>query len=301
VWDEEHDLPRVANEEVVVNAGRHWLHFNVDSSTVTVTCVNPNIARKYSSPDNVGLGDDITYVINLPANPALARPADASVDDPLPAGLSYNGDLDCSLPGCEYDAERNAITWEGTLGPDETFSATFSAHVDEDGPALPTDLQNCADTFDGEDFQLLCTTTGIDGGDPELGARIVSDPAVITNQAEPLEYTITVPGSPAPDAPDNAFVFDPLPEGLTVLDDEDIHCSFGECDFDAAHNAVRWVGTLTSHEELTLSFDAVLTRPPTSALDNCAQFFDGHAYGEVCTTTEVDLGSPATMVDVLRE
>ncbi len=41
VWDEHHDQKKMHNEDMAHNAGRHWLHFNVDDATVTITCVQP--------------------------------------------------------------------------------------------------------------------------------------------------------------------------------------------------------------------------------------------------------------------
>ncbi|MBK8837116.1 MAG: hypothetical protein IPO29_20595 [Anaerolineae bacterium] len=39
VWDEHHDQPRRRIEDTSLNQGRHWLHFNVDSDTLTINCV----------------------------------------------------------------------------------------------------------------------------------------------------------------------------------------------------------------------------------------------------------------------
>ena len=39
VWDEHHDQPRRHVEDKAHNRGRHWLHFNVDSDTLAITCV----------------------------------------------------------------------------------------------------------------------------------------------------------------------------------------------------------------------------------------------------------------------
>jgi hypothetical protein len=38
VWDEHHDQPRRRIEDLSLNQGRHWLHFNVDSDALTITC-----------------------------------------------------------------------------------------------------------------------------------------------------------------------------------------------------------------------------------------------------------------------
>lgn len=40
-WDEHHDQNKLHNEDMAHNAGRHWLHFNVDDATVTIICVQP--------------------------------------------------------------------------------------------------------------------------------------------------------------------------------------------------------------------------------------------------------------------
>ena len=54
VWDEEHDQPRRRIEDLAHNQGRHWLHFNVDSDTLTITCqATPTPTRTPTSPPYV--------------------------------------------------------------------------------------------------------------------------------------------------------------------------------------------------------------------------------------------------------
>jgi hypothetical protein len=286
VWDEEHDFERVGVEDMTVNAGRHWLHFNVDSSTVIVACENGNISRKYSFPDEVASGGNITYVIDLPANASLTAPSSASINDPLPAGLSYNGDLECSLPGCAFDAERDAVTWSGQLGPGDDLTLAFSAQLD-DGFEFPDELQNCADADDGLVEELLCTETHITDGGPGLVATKTADPEVISNPEQTLEYTIMLPASRALDGPADAIINDNLPAGLVLAGDGDISCSFGDCGYYAPYDQVYWLGVLGPGETVTLTFRARLSGPPPPEVENCAIYLDGHAYGYACVTTEV--------------
>jgi uncharacterized repeat protein (TIGR01451 family) len=297
VWDEEHDLQRVANEEIVtvttnnvltvVLDGTHWRHFNVDSATVTVTCKNGNISRKTAEPDEVGPGDTITYTITLPANDALTQPAPADLADQLPALLTFNDDLSCSLPGCAYDPQSNLVTWAGVLQPGQTLTVEFTETLPDNLDTYPNDVQNCADVYDGAATDTICAppTTIIE----ERHARKTSDPTTLMNAETPLTYTITVPANANLTQLADASIADPLPDSVQISSDPD--CDIGTCDYDPETRTVRWDGALAPGGSVTLTFQATLVDgTPPAQIENCAQYDDGLTTGQVCATTTVDLG-----------
>jgi hypothetical protein len=155
VWDEHHDLPRHAQEDDSHNDGRHWLHFNVDDASVLVRCFDD--ARKISEPNIVMPGDDFTYTITLLGSPKLEAPAEAHIHDELPAEIELAGDgeIECPIGECDYDADSRTVFWFGELDAGDLATLRFTVTLAENDE-YPDEIVNCAETHDGADEGTVC-------------------------------------------------------------------------------------------------------------------------------------------------
>ncbi|MEO6061850.1 MAG: hypothetical protein ABIQ99_07935 [Thermoflexales bacterium] len=84
MWDEHHDQPRRRIEDLSLNQGRHWLHFNVNSDTLTITCeATPTPTRTPTSPPFVPTTSTPTETAT-PSATATATPSATATPTPSP-------------------------------------------------------------------------------------------------------------------------------------------------------------------------------------------------------------------------
>lgn len=123
--------------------------------------VKPEQPRKSSDPRLVDLGGLVRYAIGVPASPVLEQPAPAWVDDPLPAGAEFAGNLACPPGQCLYDPVRRAVRWQGQLEPGQTASVSFDVRIVDEGGGCPPTVVNESRVFDGVDEQVVSATTEV--------------------------------------------------------------------------------------------------------------------------------------------
>jgi uncharacterized repeat protein (TIGR01451 family) len=111
-------------------------------------------SSKQVTPEEVGIGGTITYVVNVYNSGAISTTGE--MQDALPPELTYvPGSLACGPPGTViYDSDAcgcasGVITWTGALAPRETVLVRFQARVAAgDSPHEPiTNTAVITDTF----------------------------------------------------------------------------------------------------------------------------------------------------------
>ncbi len=152
VWDEHHDQSRRHREDRRHNLGRHWLHFNVDSETVTISCYEPERPVKIADRSTVQPGDKIHYLVNLPPNPSAVEPGFGSMAETLPPFLQVT-EITCNFGICETQSygDQMFLTWEFPERPPELriwmeYEVVF---VPEDPPTCPPEIVNVISGWDG--------------------------------------------------------------------------------------------------------------------------------------------------------
>lgn len=151
VWDEHHMQGRIAHEDQRHNDGRHWLHFNVDSDTVTITCA-PAAPVKTADKTTVQTDDVVKFIVTF-ALPDDDEPQFAfSVSDVLPNTLELVADSLTCTSGTTCGATGQTITWtlsaddaEDLEDPFTSLTLEFDATVVQPATpvALPSVIQNC--------------------------------------------------------------------------------------------------------------------------------------------------------------
>ncbi|RIK37372.1 MAG: hypothetical protein DCC58_18045 [Chloroflexi bacterium] len=160
VWDEHHNERRERVENIRVNRGRHWLHFNVDESDVTIHCY----AEKTSKPEKASVNEPIEYLITIVANAELTEVAPGAMTDPLPVEVVVNGEVTCTSGECFYDPEMHTVHWIGNLEPESEVEIKVPVRIpprEPSDPPLPPEIVNCATLFDGVESRQACTVTEI--------------------------------------------------------------------------------------------------------------------------------------------
>ena len=108
-------------------------------------------------------GDHLHYAITLHGNPLSAVPVESSITDELPDLVAYLGNVSCSSSGCSYDAVDHSILWSGLLTAGEDVTITYSVAVAEElPPDVASQIENCAQTFDGWVSEAVCATTDLE-------------------------------------------------------------------------------------------------------------------------------------------
>lgn len=136
----------------------------------------------------VAAGGDITYVMRI-ENSGTGSSDSATLIDPIPAGVTYNGDVACSDGTCGFDGTN--VTWSGTVAIDATVAVTYSVNTAAlscgdmvvnqatlDDPGLVGDpvVLSAETLLTGMVADLL--TQGFEGGVPPGGwtVTMVADP-----------------------------------------------------------------------------------------------------------------------------
>jgi hypothetical protein len=169
-WDDHNGHPKLFREALDHNDGKHWLHFNLDDETVTVSCVDSPIdPSKRASRAEVRPGEDLEYEILLPpGGVAKVGMQPASIIDSLPPeAIFVDGTLQCPELGfCGYDKASHQVIWEGEIEAEETARLVFSVVIRKDVPCVPSDptepppeVHNAAATQrDGVESTVTATT-----------------------------------------------------------------------------------------------------------------------------------------------
>jgi hypothetical protein len=285
VWDEHHNEKRERVENIAVNKGRHWLHFNVDESDVLVRC----IVEKKSVPEHAPQGSSFQYIITLVGNPALDGPAHGAMTDALPEWVVIDGEVTCTAGACGYSDATHTVIWGGELAANQIVEVRIPVRVPPEAPPgeppIPPEIVNCALVFDGVESRQACATTTID-----VPLATFEKTASVESVAPGgvLHYTLTVSSVTGGPHDVAAQVLDQLAPALRLH--SEVLCSLGACGYDEETHTVFWMGLVGAGEVVTIEFDALFLPEddPPPAVENCAAYSDVNgASDEACVSTPV--------------
>ncbi len=156
VLDEHHTQNRVANEDQRHNEGRHWLHFNVDTTTLTITCqpVSPEVS---ADVDEAGAGDPVTYTITFDLLSGVQRFV-LSLTNELSDLFASVADVVCNVGECAVVGDEIVWTTDANDDLDEDLVLTYTVTLD-DPDVDPVEIPNCVTgTVNGLAFPEACHT-----------------------------------------------------------------------------------------------------------------------------------------------
>jgi large repetitive protein len=210
---------------------------------VLVNGVDLSSSNKSAHTAEVGMGDSITYTIEL-HNTGLTVATHAALTDVLPVGLQL---AEGSLVGATYDRALRAILWQGALEPQASHKVRFRTAIT---PSLGgATITNTALVDDGLG-NVFARDAGVRVRPSPLAA---SDMVLEPSQAFPgdvLTYTLRLRNTSATAIP-AALRCSPAPLG--VISDT-LYASAGEVY--AQDASVLWDGTLWPQGMVMVRFRA---------------------------------------------
>ncbi|MFQ5576844.1 MAG: hypothetical protein ACE5G8_07645, partial [Anaerolineae bacterium] len=214
------------------------------------TLVNPvSLISSTKSVDKAaaGMGETLTYRLNL-TNTGLLAARGAQLTDTLPAALTFvSGSLSCSSGACGYSS--GLVTWEGSVTPTRPVTLTYRATLNR---LLPnrSPVVNTARLHNGSGTYHTLTAT-FTARAPDLGASTIqAEPAQVL-AGEAVTYTIYIFNAGEFATP--AQLAATLPPSLTYRSSS-LVCGRGTCAF---HNGtVIWAGTAYLRSLIPVRFQA---------------------------------------------
>jgi hypothetical protein len=239
---------------------------------------------KRATPPSVTTGELIHYTIILPGNAALTTTSEGWIEDTLPEGVEYVGNLTCSSPGCSYSAETNTVRWQGELTADSLVTVEFDVRVPETWPLTWPPVINRARVYDGVTVTTLETTTLVDC----KPTKRVSLPVVVPGQT--FVYTLVLPPHPTLTEPAQVRLTDQLPPALQYRGD--LTVTGGVCSYDSTDRTLQCTGAVPPGQQLVVTFSVAVRPdlPPSEcppSITNRAEMFDGVALQDAEATVLV--------------
>jgi uncharacterized repeat protein (TIGR01451 family) len=232
------------------------------SAATDYTCVVTNRAaanlslQKSASPSPAVPGTNETYTLTV-ANRGPSTAVNATVTDPLPAGLSF-----VSADGCTA-ADGTVRCAAGDLAPGarRTFTLVTAVAADLPKGTIANTATTRSDTPDPDPSDNSSTTTTPDepSADLSIVKRASSSRPV---PGRPLTFELTV-SNVGPSAATDVTVSDPLPKGLSFVSASD-GCSF------AAGTVTCAAGTLAPGRSVTYRVVTRVASSVTGPLRNTA-------------------------------
>ncbi len=242
------------------------------SIPITVDYAGPNLeskSEKTVSDSIAGIGDELTYTINLTNTSATYPATGAMVTDTLPTGLEFGGFV--SANGATYSSSLDAVLWTGDVAVSDTESIVFTATVASDVPD-GTKIANDADVNNGEGYVFT-----LDAAETVIHNAVFnsSTKAVDKDTAAPgeeLTYTVVVDNGSKFDDP-NATMVDTLPGHTTF-----VSTTTPGAVYSSTLDAVLWEGSVDGGDSYTITFKVEIDAPLTSGaiITNTATVGDGY-------------------------
>ncbi|MDH7486538.1 MAG: S8 family serine peptidase [Anaerolineae bacterium] len=203
------------------------------AATAMVRAANLSASQKRVSAAIAPPGSVLTYTLVLSNTGAGA--AQVTVSDPLPAGVSFVEGS--ATGGAVYDAERNEVTWQGTLDAGAVWPLGFSVRLHPE-LAVGSVITNTATIADGVQPPLMRSAV-ITVVMPDLSpsGKAADRPWAVAGEV--LTYTLTLVNRGLLTATQVSLV-DPLPPELILLPET----LSGGAIYDADSRQVRWWGDL---------------------------------------------------------
>ena len=254
-----------------------------DGASVTVQCPSIDVVKD-ADDATVSAGDEIGFTITASnAGPGVAK--NVTVDDTLPAGLTWSEDPDSA--DCSIDAATNVLSCNfGDLASGGSASVHVVATTD---PADCGTVNNTA-TVDADNDDPESDGASVTVECPNIDVVKDADDGTISAGDE-IGFTITASNA-GPGVAKNVTVSDDLPAGLTWSEDPDnpdcsidnttdvLSCSFGDL-ASGGSRSVHVVATTTQEDCGTI------TNTATVDADNDDQESDGASVTVNCPDLDV--------------
>ncbi len=210
-------------------------------------------ANKNVNSSRVQPGEKVSYDITV-HNTGDADASDVTITDTLPVELNIVSGTLTSSNGNEFGVAGQIITWTGVLSYGDQITLSFDA-VLTDTALVGKMITNTAEITGAG--SLLAPEAGFEVF--IATAELEAEKSVDSSQVQPGEtvsYDITVHNTNDSDASD-IIITDTLPAELNIVSGT-LTSSNGN-EFGVAGQIITWTGVLSYGDQITLSFDAVLT------------------------------------------
>ncbi len=213
------------------------------------------LSSKTASQNMATIGETIVYTLALEAT-GTPPTGTASINDTIPAGLSYVADSLTANSGDADDSNAPELSWTGDLTPTTTVVLTYEVTVNT---AEAQEITNSA-VFAVEGAEPMTRTATVEIMRPEeypdLTPSFKQASASVVELGEVVTYTVGVRN--ATGAIDvAAFMTDTLPQGLAYVPGS-LSAASGAVD-DSNAPTLYWTGVLTPDAEIDITYAAVVT------------------------------------------
>ena len=184
---------------------------NNSASTSTNVGVSADVSISKTGPATVGLGQNITYTINV-SNFGPSTASGVSVSDITPAGLTFVSATP-SQGTCSGTTTVTCPLGSLAIGPPATIAITYNVPASYANPSI----SNKADVTSGNDpvpANNSSTATTTISAQADVSITKSGPPSAVAGQN--ISYTITVSNA-GPLGAANTFVNDVTPAGLTFI------------------------------------------------------------------------------------
>lgn len=228
------------------------------------------------APATAELDSQFTYTIVID-NDSDAAALNASLDDPIPAGLTYvPGSV---TGGATFNAATNKIEWSGDIDPNSAVTITFAVDV----TTVSGQVTNTA-TIDHPAITAVdvsATTTILAPPAIDLSNSSKTAPQA-ANSGSQFLYTIVVDNSSNIDA-DAITLTDPIPAGLTYV----YGSATGGAVFNAAQNQIEWTGDVAGNSSKSVTFLVDVTAESGWVTNTASIFHVSTGFVDVSATTNI--------------
>ena len=208
------------------------------AATAMVRAADLSASQKQASAALAPPGSVLTYTLVL--RNTGAGSAQVTVNDPLPAGVSFVEGS--ATGGAVYNPERHEVVWQGPLAAGASWPLGFSVRLHPE-LAVGSVITNTVTIADGVQPPLIRTAvTAVVMPDLSPSGKAVDRPWAMAGEV--LTYTLTLVNRGLLTATQVSLV-DPLPAELTLLPET----LSGGATYDADSRQVRWWGELPASAE----------------------------------------------------
>ncbi|TVX92936.1 DUF11 domain-containing protein [Paenibacillus agilis] len=232
---------------------------SVQSNTVTIPVSAPNLSlAKSSNYSSVGIGDNITYSINL-TNSGIEDVTDVSLTDPIPTGTSFvPGSVTINgVPAPGADPQSGILV--GSIAPSVTVPVTFQVNVNA-VPVPPTLVNQATASFTSGTFTGTSTSNTVQVNVFQPALTLVKS-SELSNATVGDTFTYTIQVSNAGNIDANISITDAIPNGAVFVPNSVL---VGGAPLPGADPQVGFsIGSLGVNSNVPVSFQVNVTNQPT--------------------------------------
>ncbi|MBI4319075.1 MAG: DUF11 domain-containing protein, partial [Chloroflexi bacterium] len=264
------------------------------TATATTTTTLPHFtdSSKSVSPTSMFPGGVLTYTIVIFNNGTAA--GNVTLTDPVPANTTYAASSSSS--GNAPTFASNTLSWSGTVNVGSRVTITMRVTVNGNAQVGST-ISNTATLDDGTgEDDAFSATANVVSGAPIISSSSKTASASSASPGDVVTYTIRVVNTGTGDT--TSWVTDTVPTGLAYVADSAASSSTTPPTYDSTSNQVRWNGTVSASNTVTVTFRATVNSNAATSVVNTASIADSSG-NQTSKTATINIGNYRLFLPVI--